>query len=121
LDLRDRLEHRDHDADDQAGQQKRHRDLERRRERARREVDCGVLVHRKDSTRPPSTRCHPSASTNKRILNGRLPRTGGNIIMPIDISVELTTMSITRNGRKMRKPIWNAVFSSEMTNAGIST
>ncbi len=48
-------------------------------------------------------------------------KTGGSIIMPIDISVEATTMSIIRNGRKIRKPIWNAVLSSLMMNAGIRT
>ena len=46
---------------------------------------------------------------------------GGSIIMPMDMRVELTTRSITRNGRKIRKPIWNAVLSSEMMNAGIRT
>ena len=39
--------------------------------------------------------------------------------MPIDISTLDTTMSITRNGRNSTKPIWNAVFSSESTKAGI--
>jgi hypothetical protein len=39
----------------------------------------------------------------------------------MDMRVELTTRSITRNGRKIRKPIWNAVLSSEMMNAGIRT
>ena len=43
---------------------------------------------------------------------------GGSIIMPMLISVEETTKSMTRNGRKIRKPIWNAVFSSLVTKAG---
>ena len=46
---------------------------------------------------------------------------GGSIIMPIDISTDETTRSMIRNGRKIRKPIWNAVLSSEMMNAGIRT
>jgi hypothetical protein len=41
--------------------------------------------------------------------------------MPIDISVELTTRSMIRNGRKIRKPIWKAVLSSEMMKAGMRT
>ena len=47
-------------------------------------------------------------------------KTGGSITMPIDIKVELTTRSMTRKGRKIKKPIWNAVYSSEITKAGIS-
>ena len=46
--------------------------------------------------------------------------TGGIIIMPSDISAALTTMSITRNGMKMMKPMMNACFSSLRMNAGIS-
>ena len=47
--------------------------------------------------------------------------TGGSIIMPIDISTDATTMSMTRNGRKIRKPISNARRSSLIMNAGSST
>ena len=43
------------------------------------------------------------------------------IIMPIDISTEATTMSMMRKGMKTMKPIWKAVFSSEVTKAGITT
>ena len=67
------------------------------------------------------TRSQPSTRTNSRILNGREMKTGGSIIMPMLISVELTTRSMIRNGRKMRNPIWNAVLSSEMMKAGIRT
>ena len=35
--------------------------------------------------------------------------------------MEDTTMSMTRNGIKIMKPIWNAVFSSLVTKAGTST
>ena len=38
--------------------------------------------------------------------------------MPSDIRVEATTRSMIRKGRKIRKPIWKAVFSSLVTKAG---
>ncbi|MCY1251359.1 hypothetical protein D9M72_651130 [compost metagenome] len=38
--------------------------------------------------------------------------------MPIAISTLATTRSMIRNGMKMVKPIWNAVFSSLVTKAG---
>ena len=41
--------------------------------------------------------------------------------MPRLISTLATIMSITRKGMKIRKPIWNAVFSSLVTKAGTST
>jgi hypothetical protein len=37
--------------------------------------------------------------TKSRILNGVEIVVGGSIIIPIDISVEATTMSMTMNGR----------------------
>ena len=43
---------------------------------------------------------------------------GDNIIIPSDIKIEAITISITRNGRKIKKPISNAVFSSDVINAG---
>ena len=46
-------------------------------------------------------RPQPSTRTNSRILNGSEIITGGSIIMPIDISAEATTRSITRNGMKI--------------------
>ena len=73
------------------------------------------------STRDRVTRFQPSTRTNSRILNGSEMRTGGSIIMPIVISVAPTTRSIIRNGRKIRKPIWKAVLSSEMMKAGMRT
>ena len=45
---------------------------------------------------------------------------GGSIIIPIAISVEETTMSITRKGMKSIKPIWNALVSSLSMNAGMT-
>ncbi len=38
--------------------------------------------------------------------------------MPIAISTLDTTRSMIRNGMKIMKPIWNAVFSSDVTKAG---
>lgn len=46
----------------------------------------------------PITRFHPSARINSRILNGMEIVVGGSIIIPIDISTEDTTISITING-----------------------
>ena len=55
------------------------------------------------------------------ILNGSEISIGDSIIMPIDISTLATTRSMIRNGMKIRKPIWNAVFSSLVMKAGTST
>ena len=44
------------------------------------------------------TKFQPSANKNSKILNGIEIVVGGSIIMPIDISTEETTMSITMNG-----------------------
>ena len=43
-------------------------------------------------------RSQPSATTNKRILNGIEIVVGGSIIIPIDIRVDATTISMIRNG-----------------------
>src|SRR5450830_503782 len=63
-------------------------------------------------------RFQPSASTKSINLNGNATNTGDSIIMPRDIRMLETTMSITRNGMKIMKPIWNAVFSSLVAKAG---
>ena len=54
-------------------------------------------------------------------LNGSATSTGDSIIMPSDMRMLDTTMSITRNGMKIMKPIWNADLSSLVTKAGTST
>jgi hypothetical protein len=59
--------------------------------------------------------------TNSRILNGSEMKTGGSIIMPMLMSVAPTTRSMIRKGRKIRKPIWKAVLSSEIVKAGMRT
>ena len=73
------------------------------------------------ATSEPMSRFQPSTSTNSMSLNGSEISTGDSIIMPIDISTLATTMSMIRNGMKIMKPIWNAVFSSLVTKAGMST
>ena len=69
----------------------------------------------------PIIKFHPSAITNRSILNGVDIVVGGSIIIPIDISVEDTTISITINGRYIRKPIINAILNSLIINDGIKT
>ena len=60
----------------------------------------------------------PSTRTNIMILNGIDIVVGGSIIIPIDISVDATTISMTRNGIYSKNPIWKPVFSSLSMNAG---
>src|SRR5690606_41273184 len=66
----------------------------------------------------PMINAQPSTSTNSMILNGREMISGESIIIPMAISTLATTRSMIRNGMKIMKPIWNAVLSSEVTNAG---
>ena len=58
-----------------------------------------IASHLKLATRLPVMRLKPSTSTNISILNGRDIITGGNIIIPIDISIDATIISTTKNGR----------------------
>ena len=47
---------------------------------------------------------------------------GESIIMPNDIKIlDAITISITRNGKNNKNPIWNAVLSSDVINAGSIT
>src|SRR3546814_574386 len=73
------------------------------------------------STRPCTSLAQPSISTNKSSLKGSEIVVGDSIIMPSASRMLATTMSITRNGRKIRKPIWNAAVSSLTVNAGTTT
>ena len=43
-------------------------------------------------------RFHPSAITKSKILNGMEITVGGNIIIPMDISADDTTISMIING-----------------------
>jgi hypothetical protein len=47
----------------------------------------------------------PSTSTNRSNLNGSEMSIGDSIIMPRDMRMDEITISITRNGKKIRKPI----------------
>src|SRR3546814_19207673 len=62
----------------------------------------------------------PSTSTKKISLKGSEIITGGSIIMPIDMRMEATTMSMLRKGRNSRKPISKARRSSLTMKAGMS-
>ena len=66
----------------------------------------------------PIVMAQPSTSTNNKSLKGREINIGESIIIPNDIKIEAITISITKNGKKIRKPISNAVFNSEVMKAG---
>jgi uncharacterized Zn ribbon protein len=53
----------------------------------------------------PTVIVQPSTNTKSNNLNGREMSMGDSIIMPRDIKIEAITMSITRKGKKIRKPI----------------
>ncbi len=61
----------------------------------------------------PISRFQPSTMTKSKIFSGVEITTGGNCIMPTEVVMEATTMSITRNGRNSTAPTWNPAFSSE--------
>ena len=52
---------------------------------------------------------------------GRPMTDGGNIIMPIDITIVATMRSMTRNGKATRNPISNPRRSYEIMKAGTKT
>jgi hypothetical protein len=58
-----------------------------------------------DSTSDLTSRYHPSTRTNRSSLKGSETIMGGNIIIPIDIKTDATTISITRNGMNRTKAI----------------
>ena len=45
------------------------------------------------------------------ILNGNEMISGDSIIIPIAMRILATTMSMIKNGMKIMKPIWKAVFN----------
>jgi hypothetical protein len=65
-------------------------------------------------------RFQPSTITNSNILKGIDIIIGGSIIIPIDIKVLDTTISIIKKGIYRKKPISKAVLSSLIIKAGIS-
>jgi len=54
-------------------------------------------------------------------LKGMDIMTGGSMIIPMDMSVEATTISMMMNGMKRSIPILKATVSSLSTKAGMST
>ena len=58
---------------------------------------------------------------NSNILNGMEIIVGGSIIIPMDIRVDATTISIMINGMYIQKPIINACLSSLIIKEGITT
>src|SRR5262249_34419838 len=122
IDLRRRLDHADQHAHRQRGEQQRRGHQHRDVQRVLAELDHRLGRHEKKlPAKVPSNNDHPSTSTNSMILNGSEMIIGDTIIMPIDISTLATTRSMIRNGMNSRKPIWNAVFNSLVTKAGMAT
>ena len=78
------------------------------------------MFYLKDCARFPIINCQPSITIKKMILIGNEIITGGSIIIPKLIKIEATIISITKNGKKIKKPISNAVLNSETINAGIN-
>src|SRR6185369_14470843 len=123
-----RLDHADHHAADERGQQDRRGRERRDPQRLLGDADEKVPIFHgsafpphhvaNEPAREPMVSAQPSTSTNKSSLNGIEMIVGESIIMPSAIRVEATTMSMMRNGRKIMKPIWNAVLSSLVTKAG---
>jgi hypothetical protein len=64
---------------------------------------------------------HPFRAINSRSLKGVEIMDGGSIIMPMDMSVADTTMSISIKGMYRRKPISKARFSSLVMKDGTTT
>src|SRR5678815_472287 len=119
VDLRRSLEDTDDETHGQRGQQQRRRQQQRDFEGMAADGDDGFGGHRKKlCARVPMTSAQPSMSTNNMILNGNEISTGDNIIMPMDMRTLATTRSMITKGMNSRKPIWNAVLSSLVTNAG---
>src|SRR5258708_2814000 len=122
VDLRRRLQHADDQTRDERDQQQRRRDHRGHHQHAVRQIHDVLGRHWwKLEARVPSSSVHPSTTTNSMILNGKDTKTGDSIIMPIDISTLATTRSITKNGMKIMKPIWKAVFSSLVMKVGTKT
>src|SRR4051812_10794981 len=120
LDRGHALEDRDEQAHDEAAEQDRASEGGRHEQGVLDDADDTTLAHRKLTSSECVTNAQPSTRTKSNSLKGKETSVGGSIIMPIDISVALTTRSMTRNGMKMTKPIRNAVLISDRMNAGAS-
>ena len=110
-----RLKDTDYQADNQADSEHGHRKIQNCHHRFPRYICNNPLIHvillAEAAIRQPifclqlklltmvsATRFHPPTEINSRILKGSDIMTGGSIIIPIDIRVLATTMSITKNG-----------------------
>src|SRR5699024_4569778 len=72
----------------------------------------------KPFTRDSTIKYQPSTRTNNNILNGNETITGDNINIPIDINTLANTISIIKNGIKIKKPMVKAVLNSLIVKAG---
>jgi len=87
-----------------------------------RKLACNTQIANNPKIRPGVMITAASSTINySMILNGSEIIIGDSIIIPMAISTLATTISMIRNGMDRMKPIWNAVFSSLVTNAGSST
>src|SRR4029453_4502226 len=122
LDLGDGLEQSHPHAHDQACEDRRHRGEDHQHQGLAADGQQRLGAHpRYPCTRLRARSAQPSTATKRSTLKGRLTCDGDSDCMPSARRTLATTMSTTRNGRKMRKPIWNACFSSERTKAGATT
>ncbi len=77
-------------------------------------------IHWKLLTNEPANIYQPSIITKNIILNGNAKTDGGSIIMPIDIKTDAMTISMIKNGTKIKKPISKARRSSLIINDGMA-
>src|SRR5690606_22502637 len=124
VDLRRRLQHADQQAGGKRGEQRHGSEQHHGPHGVARQRHDGIGRHPappKLLTSVPTSSTQPSASTNSISLNGSEISIGETIIMPSDISTLATSRSMITKGMNSMKPIWKAVLSSLVTNAGIST
>src|SRR5262245_20243802 len=121
LDLRERLYDRDQETDDQTGEDRWSRDEHGDDQRLARDVDEDAFHQMYPCTRPRTSKSQPSIMMKSRSLNGIDTVVGESMCMPRARRMLEMTMSITRNGKKMRNPIMNASDSSLTVKAGMRT
>src|SRR5581483_6206562 len=98
VDLGGRLKNAHGNAGDEAEQNRRSSHRAADLQCAAQYIDQRFRGHAKLLSKEPTSRFQPSTSTNKTSLNGSDTSTGGKNIMPIDIRIDATTRSSTRNG-----------------------
>src|SRR5690242_16347904 len=116
VDRRRRLDHPEQHARDERWNEDRCGGKRKHPQRMLGNPDIFVGAHdqpaAKEEASDPIVSAQPSTRTNRSSLNGIETIVGESIIMPRDMRLDATMRSMIRNGRKIRKPIWNAVFSS---------